>query len=68
MAPLPGFGAGFVWVPCGRGPVASNLLVVLHGLGDTEAPFARLVTTMALPQTADIVEAARKVCYREDAQ
>ena len=33
-------------------PGARNLLLLLHGLGDTPAPFARLGKTMALPETS----------------
>ncbi|KAK9825643.1 hypothetical protein WJX81_003864 [Elliptochloris bilobata] len=32
--------------------VDENLLVLLHGLGDTAGPFARMAERMALPQTA----------------
>ena len=32
--------------------LAENVLFLLHGLGDTSAPFHRLASTMSLPQTA----------------
>ena len=34
------------------GPPAPNLLVLLHGAGDAPAPYARLATKLALPDTA----------------
>ena len=33
---------------------ATNLLLLLHGLGDTPRPFAQLARTLALPQTASL--------------
>lgn len=43
--------SGSIWIPdCGGTP--RNLLLLLHGLGDTPAPFAKLARTMKLPQTA----------------
>ena len=44
-----GFG-GSQWVDGPQG--ARNLLLLLHGLGDTPVPFARLAATMALPETS----------------
>ncbi|KIP10747.1 hypothetical protein PHLGIDRAFT_196338 [Phlebiopsis gigantea 11061_1 CR5-6] len=34
--------------------VDENLLILLHGLGDTHKPFAKLGTTLQLPQTATL--------------
>ena len=42
--------AGSNWVE--GPPGARNMLLLLHGLGDTPAPFARLARTMALPETS----------------
>jgi len=44
-----GFG-GSQWVEGPQG--ARNLLLLLHGLGDSPVPFARLAATMALPETS----------------
>ena len=48
--------AGSSWIdpphPSGHG--ASNLLLLLHGLGDQPAPFASLARKLALPQTASL--------------
>jgi predicted esterase len=37
----------------------TNLLILLHGAGDTHIPFDRLGQTMALPQTATLALSAR---------
>lgn len=47
---LPSACGRFQLVPPPRG-VAQNLLVFLHGRGDSHEPFAKLGATMALPQT-----------------
>jgi predicted esterase len=44
-----GFG-GSVWAAGSR--TEPNLLVLLHGLGDTPRPFAKLAERLALPQTS----------------
>ncbi len=47
--------AGSEWCPaCRSDPshdAAGNLLLVLHGLGDTPAPFAQFARRLSLPQT-----------------
>ncbi|KAF7720867.1 hypothetical protein EC973_005888 [Apophysomyces ossiformis] len=44
-----------------------NLLILLHGLGDTSKPFARLASKLKLPQTATLaVQAPEPVPYMED--
>mmetsp|Transcript_62773 Transcript_62773/g.198812 ORF Transcript_62773/g.198812 Transcript_62773/m.198812 type:complete len:229 (+) Transcript_62773:78-764(+) len=40
-------------IPCARGP-AHNLLLLMHGLGDTARPYAGLARQMELPLTAAI--------------
>jgi len=40
--------------PGGDAAAAPNLLVLLHGAGDTPAPFARLAAKLALPNTASL--------------
>lgn len=53
--PLPGVGSRYVWVPSpspsfkGRGWPAPNILVLLHGLGDTETRYADLARAMGMP-------------------
>jgi hypothetical protein len=44
--------------------VDENLLVLLHGLGDTHAPFANLGKQLKLPQTATLaIRAPEKSVY-----
>ncbi|CAM9610239.1 unnamed protein product, partial [Phaeothamnion confervicola] len=43
----------FTYAPSPDG-VDSNLLILLHGLGDTHENFANLARKMALPQTATL--------------
>jgi len=45
---------GHVYQPSVDG-VSTNLLVLLHGLGDSPAPYAALAMRLALPQTAYLV-------------
>ncbi len=47
----PALQPGAVYLPAPDG-VCANLLLLLHGLGDSPAPFAALARRMALPQTA----------------
>ncbi|KAF8606539.1 hypothetical protein BDV93DRAFT_537063 [Ceratobasidium sp. AG-I] len=49
-----GLGLEHVYAPSDDG-VDENLLVVLHGLGDTMAPFVRMAKQFKLPQTATLV-------------
>ncbi|CEL55268.1 hypothetical protein RSOLAG1IB_01277 [Rhizoctonia solani AG-1 IB] len=49
-----GLGLEFVYSPSDDG-VDENLLIVLHGLGDTMAPFVRMAKQLKLPQTATLV-------------
>ncbi|CAE6485388.1 unnamed protein product [Rhizoctonia solani] len=49
-----GLGLEFVYSPSDDG-VDENLLIVLHGLGDTMAPFVRMAKQLKLPQTAILV-------------
>ena len=47
-----GFG-GSTWLdPPSSSEQPANILLLLHGLGDTPAPFLRFARAMALPQTA----------------
>ncbi|KAF8311991.1 hypothetical protein DL93DRAFT_2149541 [Clavulina sp. PMI_390] len=56
----------FVYHPSPDG-VDENLLVMLHGLGDTEAPFANLGRQLNLPQTAVLsLRAPSKIPYLDD--
>ncbi|KAF9506885.1 hypothetical protein BS47DRAFT_1374025 [Hydnum rufescens UP504] len=43
----------FSYSPSGDG-IDENLLILLHGLGDTEIPFAKLGRQLRLPQTATL--------------
>ena len=52
-----GFGAASCFAPSPDG-CDENLLVLLHGLGDSPANFSALGTKMALPQTAVLALAA----------
>jgi len=53
----------FVYHPSPDG-VDENLLIMLHGLGDTEAPFANLGRNLRLPQTAILaLRAPSKIPY-----
>ncbi|KAG8730599.1 hypothetical protein FRC12_020164 [Ceratobasidium sp. 428] len=56
-----GLGLEFVYAPSDDG-VDENVLVVLHGLGDTMAPFARMAKQLKLPQTAKLVLQAPGLC------
>ncbi|KAH7341929.1 hypothetical protein B0J17DRAFT_567561 [Rhizoctonia solani] len=49
-----GLGLEFVYTPSDDG-VDENVLIVLHGLGDTMAPFVRMAKQLKLPQTATLV-------------
>ncbi|CAE7066469.1 unnamed protein product [Rhizoctonia solani] len=49
-----GVGLEFVYSPSDDG-VDENVLIVLHGLGDTMAPFVRMAKQLKLPQTATLV-------------
>ncbi|CAE6480133.1 unnamed protein product [Rhizoctonia solani] len=49
-----GIGLEFVYAPSDDG-IDENLLIVLHGLGDTMAPFVRMAKQLKLPQTATLV-------------
>ncbi|KDN50646.1 hypothetical protein RSAG8_01144, partial [Rhizoctonia solani AG-8 WAC10335] len=49
-----GVGLEFVYFPSDDG-VDENLMIVLHGLGDTMAPFVRTAKQWKLPQTATLV-------------
>ncbi|CAE6426600.1 unnamed protein product [Rhizoctonia solani] len=49
-----GLGLEFVYSPSDDG-VDENLLIVLHGLGDTMTPFVRMAKQLKLPQTATLV-------------
>ncbi|CAE6529593.1 unnamed protein product [Rhizoctonia solani] len=49
-----GIGLEYVYTPSDDG-VDENLLVVLHGLGDTMAPFVSMAKQLKLPQTATLV-------------
>ncbi|EUC64936.1 phospholipase/carboxylesterase [Rhizoctonia solani AG-3 Rhs1AP] len=49
-----GVGLECVYSPSDDG-VDENLLIVLHGLGDTMAPFVRMAKQLKLPQTATLV-------------
>ncbi|GAA5945731.1 hypothetical protein JCM3775_005898 [Rhodotorula graminis] len=51
LAQVSSFLAGSIYSPSPDG-VNLNLLVLLHGLGDTAAPFAQLSKSLNLPQTA----------------
>ncbi|KAI9142354.1 Alpha/Beta hydrolase protein [Paraphysoderma sedebokerense] len=42
----------FVYIPPPNKNPASNILLLLHGLGDSELPFANLGRSLQLPQTA----------------
>ncbi|KAI0669116.1 hypothetical protein C8Q78DRAFT_978867 [Trametes maxima] len=53
----------FVYAPSDDG-TDENLLILLHGLGDTEIPFGRLGRQLHLPQTATLaLRAPEKVPY-----
>ena len=43
----------FVYAPSQNGP-STNLLILLHGLGDTHARFHKLGRDLNLPQTATL--------------
>ncbi|KAJ1307374.1 hypothetical protein OPQ81_001479 [Rhizoctonia solani] len=49
-----GIGLEFVYFPSDDG-VDENLLIVLHGLGDTMVPFVGMARQLKLPQTAALV-------------
>ncbi|QRW04146.1 Rho-GTPase-activating protein [Ceratobasidium sp. AG-Ba] len=49
-----GLGLEHVYAPSDDG-IDENLLIFLHGLGDTLAPFARLAKQLQLPQTATLI-------------
>jgi hypothetical protein len=42
----------------------ANLLILLHGLGDTHQPFGRLGRQLKLPQTATLALRASHQCVR----
>ncbi|EJD48981.1 hypothetical protein AURDEDRAFT_143856 [Auricularia subglabra TFB-10046 SS5] len=48
-----GLGVPFVYNPSADG-TDENLLILLHGRGDTEAPFGKLGKSLNLPQTATL--------------
>ncbi|KZW02903.1 hypothetical protein EXIGLDRAFT_713813 [Exidia glandulosa HHB12029] len=48
-----GLGTPFVYNPSSDG-TDENLVVLLHGLGDTEVPFGKLGKSLNLPQTATL--------------
>ncbi|KAG0164417.1 hypothetical protein DFQ28_010355 [Apophysomyces sp. BC1034] len=44
-----------------------NLLILLHGLGDTKTPFAKLASKLKLPQTATLaIQAPEPIPYMEE--
>ncbi|CAE6537889.1 unnamed protein product [Rhizoctonia solani] len=49
-----GIGLEFVYFPSDDG-IDENILIVLHGLGDSMAPFVRMAKQLKLPQTATLV-------------
>jgi len=54
----------FSYTPSDDG-VDENLLILLHGLGDTHVPFANLGKQLKLPQTATLaLRAPEKLVYR----
>ena len=54
----------FSYTPSDDG-VDENLLILLHGLGDTQVPFANLGKQLKLPQTATMaLRAPEKSVYR----
>ncbi|KAG8712396.1 hypothetical protein FRC11_000258 [Ceratobasidium sp. 423] len=63
-----GIGLEFVYSPSDDG-IDENLLVVLHGLGDTMAPFVRMAKQLKLAQTATLVlQAPELVPFLEEGE
>ncbi|KAM6501113.1 hypothetical protein JOM56_004127 [Amanita muscaria] len=56
----------FVYIPSDDG-MDENLLIILHGLGDTHAPFAKMGRQLKLPQTAVLsLRAPDQIPYLEE--
>jgi len=63
---LVAFSAPFSYTPSDDG-TDENLLILLHGLGDTHVPFSKLGRSLKLPQTATLaLRAPEQIPYLEE--
>ncbi|KAF8635578.1 hypothetical protein AX15_000228 [Amanita polypyramis BW_CC] len=61
-----GISVPFVYIPSDDG-TDENLLIILHGLGDTHVPFAKMGRQLKLPQTAILsLRAPEQIPYLEE--